>query len=90
MQAIVKSWTAREAKDNPMLTGWIEDYFKPILDFVIQRNDFAVETTLVGAIMSGLSQMQGVTAKGEFACALLRGMGANLNVDSREALAKEV
>lgn len=60
------------------------------LDFVIKQNDFVVETTLVGAVLSGLSHLKGVTAKAEFACALLRGLGANLNEESKLAFAKEV
>lgn len=73
-----------------MLAGWISDYFMKALDFTLKQEDFLVETTLVGAVLSGLSHLKGVTAKGEFACALLRGMGANLHEESRTALAKEV
>ena len=89
-QAIIKSWKAREANDNKLLAGWIDDYFFKALDFVLKRNDFSVETTLVGAVLSGLSHLKGVTVKAEFACALIRGMGSNLNEDSKVALAKEV
>lgn len=73
-----------------MLAGWIEDHFMNALTFVLNQNDFVVETTLVGAVLSGLSHLKGVKSKGAFGCALLRGMGANLNEDSKAVLAKEV
>ena len=90
VQAIIKSWISREAKENAMLAGWINDYFMKALNFTIKQDDFLVETTLVGAVLGGLSHLKGVNAKGEFACALLKGMGSNLNEESRTTLAKEV
>jgi len=90
VQAIVKSWVTREAKDNTMLAGWISDYFMKALDFVLKQEAFVVDTTLVGAVLSGLSHMKGVSSKGDFACALVKGLGSNLHEESRVALAKEV
>ena len=86
----MKSWVAHESEGNDVLAGWIEDYFFRALDFVLKHNEFTVKTTLVGAVLSGLSHLKGVTMKAEFACALLRGMGANLNEALKESLAKEV
>ena len=57
---------------------------------VLKQNDFVVETTLVGSVLGGLSHLKGVSSKAEFACALIRGLGGNLNEGSKEALAKEV
>ncbi|XP_047126593.1 cytoplasmic dynein 2 heavy chain 1 isoform X1 [Hydra vulgaris] len=88
--AIIKAWILREAPDNKLLAGWIDDYFSRALDFILKCNDFIVETTLVGSILSGLSHLKGVSTKGEFACALIKGMGANLNEDSKVNLAKEI
>ena len=90
MQAIVNSWITREAKDNQMLAGWINDYFMKALEYTLKQEAFVVDTTLVGAVLSGLSHMKGVTAKGEFACALMKGLGANLQEESRISLTKEV
>ena len=90
VQAIVNSWVTREAKDNKSLAGWIADYFVKALDYTLKQESFVVETTLVGAVLSGLSHMRGVTSKGEFACALMKGMGANLHHEARISLAKEV
>uniref|UniRef100_A0A7M5UV62 Cytoplasmic dynein 2 heavy chain 1 n=1 Tax=Clytia hemisphaerica TaxID=252671 RepID=A0A7M5UV62_9CNID len=90
VQAIVNSWITREAKDNQMLAGWINDYFMKALQYTLKQEAFVVDTTLVGAVLSGLSHMKGVTAKGEFACALMKGLGANLQEESRISLTKEI
>ena len=49
-----------------------------------------VETSPVGVAMNGLSHLVGVGSKDEFACALVRGLGGNLPVPTREKFAKEV
>ena len=72
------------------LEGWIEDYFHTALDWVVKSSDLVVNTTLVGVAMNGLSHLVGVTSKAEFACALVRGLGGNLPLPTREKLAKEV
>lgn len=90
IQAVVKSWVARENSGNSLLAGWIEDYFFNALDFVTKQSDFVVETTLVGVVLSGLSHLKGVSTKSEFSCGLLRGLGANMNAGTKELLAKEV
>ena len=56
----------------------------------MKARDFVVETTLVGVVMNGLSHLVDVGCKAEFACALVRGLGGNLGVETRERLAKEV
>ena len=54
------------------------------------QNDCVVETTLVGWVMNGLSHLYGVKEKPQFAVALIRGLGGNLNEGTREKFAKEV
>ena len=49
-----------------------------------------VDTSLVGMVMNGLSHLNGVTTKAQFAVCLIRGLGGNLTDASRENLAKEV
>ena len=56
----------------------------------MKANDFVVETTLVGVAMNGLSHLMGVSCKAEFVCALIRGLGGNLQLSTREKFAKEV
>ena len=56
----------------------------------MKANDFVVDTTLVGVALNGLSHLVGVGCKGEFACALVRGLGGNLAPNTQEKFAKEV
>ena len=73
-----------------MLETFLEDHFYKALDWVLKQNEFVVETSLVGVVMNGLSHMHGVKVKQEFACALIRGLGANLSSTAKTAFAKEV
>lgn len=54
------------------------------------QNDFVVETSLVGTVLSGLSHLNGVRERGRFVVGLIRGLGGNLNLKSRQEFAKEV
>ena len=56
----------------------------------MRSGDLVVRTTLVGVAMNGLSHLVGVANKAEFACALMRGLGGNLPLPTREKFAKEV
>lgn len=54
------------------------------------QNDFVVETSLIGTVMNGLSHLHGCTDRSEFIISLIRGLGGNLNMKSRNDFAKEV
>ena len=56
----------------------------------MKSNDFVIDTTLVGVATNGLSHLMGVSSKAEFVCALIRGLGGNLQQSTREKFAKEV
>ena len=90
MKALVKSWLHDQPEEERHIEGWIEDYFYKALDWVVKRNEFVVETTLVGVVMNGLSHLKNIKTKPEFVCALLRGLGSNLNATAKSDLAKEV
>lgn len=91
MKALVKSWLlSQPEEDRRMLETFLEDHFYKALDWVLKQNEFVVETSLVGVVMNGLSHMHGVKVKQEFACALIRGLGANLSSTAKTAFAKEV
>ena len=75
---------------HSQLEGWLEDFFYKSLDWVMKANDFVIETTLVGVAMNGLSHLVGVSCKAEFVCALISGLGGNLQPLTREKFAKEV
>lgn len=54
------------------------------------QNDYVVETSLVGTVMNGLSHLHGCTDRGQFIISLMRGLGGNLNMKSRQEFTKEV
>ena len=94
IKVLVKAWLRTLPKDvqhlGSQLEGWLEDYFFRALDWVIKAADFVIDTTIVGVAMNGLSHLVGVASKAEFVCALSRGLGANLKIETREKFAKEV
>jgi dynein heavy chain 2 len=60
------------------------------IEMLFFQADYCVDTSLVGVVMNGVSHMQGVRNKAEFAISLIRGLGGNLNEGTRESFAKEV
>ncbi|XP_074620352.1 cytoplasmic dynein 2 heavy chain 1-like [Acropora palmata] len=91
VKALVKSWLQSQPEEHRrMLETFLEDHFYKALDWVLKQNEFVVETSLVGVVMNGLSHMYGVKVKQEFACALIRGLGANLSSTAKASFAKEV
>ena len=74
---------------QPLLSTWINDLFYKALDFVIKSENI-IQTTIVGTVMNGLSQIKQCKTKEEFICALIRGLGGNLSLQSRQVLAKEI
>ena len=92
IKALVTGWLQSHPPSPSLssLEGWIEDYFHQALDWVVRGGDLVVNTTVVGVAMNGLSHLVGVASKAEFACALVRGLGGNLPLPTREKFAKEV
>lgn len=56
----------------------------------MQQGEMVVVMSLVGVVQNGLSQLHGVTSRAHFTVALIRGLGGNLTLPSREAFAKQV
>nr|XP_023648221.1 cytoplasmic dynein 2 heavy chain 1 isoform X1 [Paramormyrops kingsleyae]XP_023648222.1 cytoplasmic dynein 2 heavy chain 1 isoform X1 [Paramormyrops kingsleyae] len=91
VNALVKSWLRSQPDDSRnQLENWIGDYFEKSLDWVLKQNDFVVETSLVGTVLSGLSHLNGIRERGQFVVGLIHGLGGNLNLKSRQEFAKEV
>ncbi|XP_054598719.1 cytoplasmic dynein 2 heavy chain 1 isoform X1 [Nothobranchius furzeri] len=89
--ALVKSWLRNQPDScRSNLESWLGDYFQKSLDWVLKRNDFVVETSLVGAVMNSLSHLNAVNERGQFVVGLLRGLGGNLNLKTRQEFAKEL
>ncbi|NXC70641.1 DYHC2 protein, partial [Anhinga anhinga] len=91
LNSLIKSWLRNQPEEcRYKLENWIGDYFEKALNWVVKKNDFVVETSLVGTVMNGLSHLHGCTDRGQFIINLLRGLGGNLNVKSRQEFAKEI
>ncbi|KFP28061.1 Cytoplasmic dynein 2 heavy chain 1, partial [Colius striatus] len=91
LNSLIKSWLRNQPEEcRYNLENWIGDYFEKALNWVVKKNDFMVETSLVGTVMNGLSHLHGCTDRGQFIINLLRGLGGNLNMKSRQEFAKEV
>ncbi|KAM9317805.1 cytoplasmic dynein 2 heavy chain 1 [Pholidichthys leucotaenia] len=89
--ALVKSWLKGQPDEcRSNLENWLGDYFQRALDWVLKQNDFVVETSLVGTVFNCLSHLNAVRERGEFIVGLLRGMGGNLNLKTRQEFAKEL
>uniref|UniRef100_A0AAY5F0X4 Cytoplasmic dynein 2 heavy chain 1 n=1 Tax=Electrophorus electricus TaxID=8005 RepID=A0AAY5F0X4_ELEEL len=89
--SLLRAWLRREEEENKAhLENWLNDYFQQALDWVFRQNDFVVETSLVGTVMNGLSHLTGVRERGQFVVGLIRGLGGNLHLKSRQEFAKEV
>ncbi|XP_035398354.1 cytoplasmic dynein 2 heavy chain 1 [Cygnus atratus] len=91
LNSLIKSWLRSQPEEYRCnLENWIGDYFEKALNWVVKQNDFVVETSLVGTVMNGLSHLRGCTDRGQFIINLLRGLGGNLNMRSRQEFAKEI
>ncbi|XP_041850617.1 cytoplasmic dynein 2 heavy chain 1 [Melanotaenia boesemani] len=89
--ALVKSWLKGQPEEcRSNLENWLGDYFQRALDWALKQNDFVVETSLVGTVFNSLSHLNAVSERGQFVVGLLRGMGGNLNLKTRQEFAKEL
>ena len=91
IKAVVQSWLAKEPEETRSTTEqYINDYFFEAYKWIIDQNDFVVETTLIGTVLNGLSHLHGVHDKALFALGLIRGLGGNLTEKTKEEFAREV
>ncbi|XP_053095782.1 cytoplasmic dynein 2 heavy chain 1 isoform X3 [Pangasianodon hypophthalmus] len=91
VSALLKAWLRREQVENrDNLEIWINEYFQRALNWVFTQGECVVETSLVGAVLNGLSHLRGVSERGEFIVGLIRGLGGNLQLKSRQEFAKQV
>lgn len=92
VRRVVTRWLRSQPEEaQAPLGGLIETLFHRALDWVRRPpRPPVVETTLVGAVTNALSHLAGAVTKGDFAVGLIRGFGANFDLDTRAALAREV
>ncbi|CAK9088100.1 Cytoplasmic dynein 2 heavy chain 1 (Dynein heavy chain isotype 1B) [Durusdinium trenchii] len=80
----------KEPEDDQveLLAQWIDDLFYNALDWVLRQDAFVVETTMVGTVKNGLSHIRLASSKPEFCVGLIRGLGGNLDLDTRADFAR--
>ncbi|GMH82520.1 hypothetical protein TrST_g11065 [Triparma strigata] len=90
VRRLVTRWLNTQEEGLRMnLSSWIDDLFFRALEYVLNQ-DMVVDTTMVGTVLSGLSQIQNCPSKKQFLCGVIRGLGGNLSLEDRKAFGKEV
>jgi dynein heavy chain 2 len=92
IKAQVNSWLKTQPEDiRGKLEGWIDSYFYRGVEYVSKDlSALMVDTTQGGIVGNGLSHLKGVSTKGEFVSAVIRGLGSNLDIEKRTNFAKDV
>jgi dynein heavy chain 2 len=91
VQKTLSKWMENlPAETRPLVTGWVDDYFKRALTWVLKKKKPVVDTTLVGTVLNGLSKLRHCKTKAEFTVNLIQGLGGNLDMELREEFAKIV
>jgi dynein heavy chain 2 len=91
IRSLVVAWLRLQPeKMRERLGEWMDDLFYKALDWVMDEEAFVVGSTKVGAVTTALSHLLTVTCKAEFVTGLIRGMGSNLAIAKRNALALEI
>ncbi|KAG2385509.1 hypothetical protein C9374_003324 [Naegleria lovaniensis] len=93
LKSFVSAWMNSHENLSDNIRSLIDNYFYSALEIIfnVDKSEFIIETTNMGIIMNGLSHIStDISSKGEFACALVRGLGASLNIKAREKLAKDI
>ena len=87
---IITRWINTYPQEKRLqMSSWIDEMFYKALDFVLASEN-VVETTLVGTVMNGLSQVASAQSRQEFICGLIRGLGGNLALAQRASLARDI
>lgn len=88
---VIQKWVSALPSDRQLsLTSWIDELFYKAIDYIININEYIVDTTFVGTVINGLSQIITVKSKQEFICGMVRGLGGNLSYHNRVTFAKDV
>lgn len=97
IKSIINSWCKRFKSKNEKnmsvasnLESWFENYFIEIYNSLIQNHQLMLSTTHYGSINNLLSLLSEVDSRTKFTDCLIKGLGANLNLESRKKLAMEI
>jgi dynein heavy chain 2, cytosolic len=97
IKSIINSWCKRFKSKNEKntsvasnLESWFENYFFEIYNSLTQNHELMLNTTHYGSINNLLSLLAEVDSRAKFTDSLIKGLGANLNLESRKKLAMEI
>ena len=92
IKAQVNSWLRTQPEEiRSKLENLIDSYFYRGVDYVSRDlSALMVDTTQGGIVGNGLSHLKGVSTKGEFVSAMIRGLGSNLDIEKRTNFAKDI
>jgi len=68
----------------------MDDVFYRALEWIEDQESLVVPTTRVGLVCNAFSHLMDIKSKKEFAIALIRGMGCNLQTTDRPPFAQAV
>ncbi|KAG8224814.1 hypothetical protein J437_LFUL002260 [Ladona fulva] len=91
-KVVINSWMKNKSNSR-LLAHLIDDYLYKAVEWVANEGEVAVgkAAQTVALLQSVLVHLEdGVDSKAQFAVALIRGLGSNLSVSSRENFAKQV
>jgi dynein heavy chain 2 len=84
IKVLVENWILkRNENTRDILRGWINDYLYSSLDYISKNCELVVETTRVGLLFTGLSQVKECSDKLSFLYGLIKGLGSNLFMEHR-------
>eukprot|EP01062_Namystynia_karyoxenos_P045109 TRINITY_DN3342_c0_g5_i1.p1 TRINITY_DN3342_c0_g5~~TRINITY_DN3342_c0_g5_i1.p1 ORF type:complete len:4328 (+),score=2117.78 TRINITY_DN3342_c0_g5_i1:233-13216(+) len=79
----VKTWLDKQPEElQHGLRNWMDEYFYKAVQTLMNFKSLVVETTRMGIVATGLSQVAGSRSKSEFCVGLIRGLGSLLPMNA--------
>ncbi|KAK9747140.1 DDE superfamily endonuclease [Popillia japonica] len=72
------------------LESFYNDYFYRAVNWILNEGELVIPCSKIGVVKTALSQLVGVSTKGEFAVNLINALGGQLQVDFKEIFAQQV
>ncbi|KAI8824969.1 dynein heavy chain and region D6 of dynein motor-domain-containing protein [Fimicolochytrium jonesii] len=91
IRALVQGWILKQHEDaRAQLSQWVDAYFYRSIDWVLSNAKLVTDTSKVGLVMNGLSQLGSTRTHIQFLYSLIRGLGANVQIEDRLKFANEL
>ncbi|XP_034239710.1 cytoplasmic dynein 2 heavy chain 1 [Thrips palmi] len=91
INGLISIWLGQQPeRSQRVLSQLIEDHFHKALKWVMTQGESSLPRSVVGLVRTGLSHLVQVENAPQFMVSLIRGLGSNLTLLSRELFAKQV